>query len=413
MRNIIYFCIVKHPKFFFIALFLSAIFLHVSEVYARCDGETYHEGCNDSVEISLLTCSPGTEVYSLYGHTAIRYTNYAKNIDVVVNYGMFSFRQKYFILRFIFGLTDYEMGVVPFEFFYNEYKRENRYVVQQVLNLTKEEKDAVVAALDQNYLPENRVYRYNCFYDNCTTRARDIIFRNIRGKVLYANDKSEYPSFRSLTHSFNGDHPWARFGNDLLLGVNADKATDRNENQFLPFNLENDFADAKIVNAEGVKRPLVKATFKVIENTRQEVRQEDFLRPGTCAMIVFCLIVLVTSFEFFYKKNLWLFDSFLMFASGCAGFILFLMIFSQHPTTSINFQILLLNPLNLLLVYRVSKRLKQKRADNFWIYASLVIILFFIAGIFQKYAEGMYILALSLLVRCLWRTIYLKTDNDK
>ena len=44
----------------------------------------------DSIRFSLLTCAPGTEIYSLFGHTAIRYENYTRRIDVVFNYGMFS-----------------------------------------------------------------------------------------------------------------------------------------------------------------------------------------------------------------------------------------------------------------------------------------------------------------------------------
>ena len=134
----------------------------------------------DSITISLLTCSPGNEVYSLYGHTAIRYTDYRKGIDVAVNYGIFSFSKPFFVLRFIFGITDYEMGIMPFDYFCDEYKSEGRSVYEQELNLTAKEKLALRDAIDTNYLPQNRVYRYNYFFDNCTTRARDIIFSSGR-----------------------------------------------------------------------------------------------------------------------------------------------------------------------------------------------------------------------------------------
>ena len=90
----------------------------------------------DSVDIALLTCGPGDEVYSLYGHTAIRYTDHRTGEDMVINYGMFSFNQDYFVLRFVFGLTDYQMGITPFDYFMREYQYEGRWVYQQTLNLT-------------------------------------------------------------------------------------------------------------------------------------------------------------------------------------------------------------------------------------------------------------------------------------
>ena len=85
----------------------------------------------DSVEISLLTCGPGHEVYSLYGHTALRYNDRRTGEDWVVNYGMFSFRQRFFILRFVFGITDYKMGIIPFRDFMAEYEAEGKPIPVQ------------------------------------------------------------------------------------------------------------------------------------------------------------------------------------------------------------------------------------------------------------------------------------------
>lgn len=416
MRNINYFCIVKYQGVILISLIICFISLSIGEVNAynsSVQTGSLNNDKRDSIEISLLTCSPGTEVYSLYGHTAIRYTDYRKGIDVAINYGMFSFKKPFFILRFIFGLTDYEMGIIPFEHFYNEYKYSNRKVVQQVLNLTTKEKEAIIHAIEKNYLPENRIYRYNYFYDNCTTRARDIIINNINGRVVFTDERLSYPSFRDLIHSFNKNYPWARFGNDMLLGVKADKTTDIKEYQFLPYNLKNMFDNAIIENGDGNARPLIKQSFNIINNIPQNITQEYILRPNTCAIIILCTIIIVILFEFLFQKNLWPLDTFLMFSVGCIGLILFIMLFSQHPTTSTNLQILLFNPLPLLYIYRVTKNIKNKRADKFWIYSTGTIIIFFIAGIFQEYAEGIYILALSLLIRCIWRIIYQKIYNDK
>lgn len=189
MRNMNYFCIVKRFKTFIILAIICLISLNTNEISASNSVQSLTTD-EDSIEISLLTCAPGQEVYSLYGHTAIRYNDKKKGIDIAINYGMFSFKAPFFILRFIFGLTDYEMGIIPFDAFCEEYRYENRSVTQQVLNLTAKEKKEIIKAIEKNYLPENRVYRYNYFYDNCTTRARNILLDNIDGEVCYPNKRS-------------------------------------------------------------------------------------------------------------------------------------------------------------------------------------------------------------------------------
>ena len=133
----------------------------------------------DSVDISLLTCGPGQEVWSYYGHTALRIEDHVHGTDLAVNWGMFSFKQAFFILRFVFGMTDYQIGIFPMEHFIAEYSSEGRWVRQQRLALTREEKIKILSAIDENNKEENRTYRYNFFFDNCTTRARDMIIRNL------------------------------------------------------------------------------------------------------------------------------------------------------------------------------------------------------------------------------------------
>lgn len=413
MRNINYFCSVKHFRVF-ITLIICIISFASNETYASNIQPSATKG--DSVEISLLTCAPGKEVYSLYGHTAIRYQNKVNGIDVAINYGIFSFRAPFFILRFIFGLTDYEMGIIPFDIFCEEYRYANRTVTQQVLNLTTEEKKEIIEAIERNYLPENRVYRYNYFYDNCTTRARDILLNHIKGKVYYTNDRKQYHSFRELIHLFNENEPWARFGNDILLGVKADQKTTLNEFQFLPFNLMHNFENAKIKDLNNKIRPLTISQYDIVQCPNGHIDTENSfpLRPIECAWIIFGLVTIITSIEFFKKIKLWAFDVVLMLFDGIVGLIILMMFFSEHPTTSTNLQIFLFNPLALFYLYYIVQQKKKKRntTKHFWFYSIVSLILFFIGGLFQDYAEGTYVLALSLLVRCISNIIQEK-NNDK
>lgn len=401
MRNMNYFCSVKRFRILIILVITSIVSFTVSEIYANENVQPLSANV-DSVEISLLTCAPGDEVYSLYGHTAIRYNNKVTGVDIAINYGMFSFNAPFFVLRFIFGLTDYEMGIIPFDVFCDEYKRENRTVTQQILNLTAEEKRKIINAIEINYLPDNRVYRYNYFYDNCTTRARDILLENINGKVYYSNERKEYPSFRALIHSFNENDPWARFGNDILLGVKADKSTSLSEYQFLPFNLMHDFENAKVKSSEGTVRKLIGSQYDVVQCYTNGVDAGNSfpMRPIVCAWIIFGITVLITCIELVRKKAFRAFDAVFMLFDGCVGLIILLMFFSEHPTTSTNLQIFLFNPLSLLYFYFIAKQKKNNTKNRFWLYALCSIILFFLGGLFQEYAEGTYVLALSLLIRC-------------
>ena len=357
----------------------------------------------DSVEISLLTCSPHEAIYSLYGHTAIRINDQRNGEDLAVNYGLFSFEKPHFVLRFLFGLTDYEMGIEPFEAFCRQYRYYGSSVTQQVLNLTNEEKWNIVKAVNINYMPENSVYRYNYFYDNCTTRAVDMLTTHLAdAHVVFEGEQQKYPSFRELVHGCLPHHPWNRFGNDMLLGVKADCKTTLREHQFLPANAMDDFRHAMIVGQDGSNRPLVLREEIVVPEGAQDVWKDFPLSPKDVFLIVLAITVLITLLEAYTKKVLWGYDALLMILCGLAGIVLFLMLFSQHPTVRVNLLLLLLNPLPLFFIWRMIRRARRRLPDRQYAGWIILICLFFIGGIWQHYAEGIFLLASSLLIRNVW-----------
>ena len=261
----------------FIALFLTTI----TPMAAQQDSLRM-----DSVEISLLTCQPHDEIYSLYGHTAIRYHDLRKGgIDIAFNYGIFDFKKPFFVLRFVFGLTDYELGAYPYRLFQEEYRRFGSMVTEQVLDLTDEEKAILQQALALNMENENRVYRYNYFYNNCTTKARDIIEKSINGKIEYESRDDYAPTYREMVHEMTRDNPWARFGNDLLLGIKADSKTNMRQQEFLPYNLMYDFDHAQIY-LYGQYRPMVKERRIAVPAGVQMVKQGFPLTPLQCMVIL-------------------------------------------------------------------------------------------------------------------------------
>ena len=361
---------------------------------------------NDSVQISLLTCSPGAEVYNLFGHTAIRYQNKKQLVDVVFNYGMFDFRKPHFVFRFTLGQTDYELGIEDYQEFLANYAQQGRNVEEQVLNLTPEEKNRLSELLMKNYLPENRVYRYNFFYDNCSTRPRDKIEESIFGKVVYPTF-NEKLSFRDIIHQYTVSHPWARFSIDLCLGAAADKPITQRLMMFCPFYLRNFVANAKIVSQTGT-RPLVSHYNKLLISQSTLHEKGFFPTPLQCALFLFIVVAGLTIYGLRKKKSLWGLDLVLFVAAGLGGCIIaFLMLFSTHPTVSSNFQILVLHPFYLFCLpwVLIAERTHRKSTPMilFTVILTLFIVLF--AFIPQKFDFAIVPLALSLLVRSLSHVI--------
>jgi len=361
----------------------------------------------DSVEISLLTCQPHDEVYSLYGHTAIRYHELIKGgIDAAFNYGVFNYNAPFFAIRFVFGLTDYELGAYPTQLFEREYRHFGSMVTEQVLNLTNEEKYNLRMALVENLKPANCVYRYNYFYNNCTTKARDIIEHHINGKLEYAGREDYTPTYREMVRHMTRNNPWSRFGNDLLLGIQADSKTAMRQQEFLPDNLLYDFDHAQIY-ANGQYRPLVKERRIMVPAGVQMVHNGFPLTPTQCGIILLVVGLVLFVIQWRMRRAFILWEGLLLLTSGIIGFMLFLMLFSQHPTVQLNLQILLFNPLHLIYLWPVIKG----RQTRYWMICAVMVALFLIGSLFQSYAEGLYTLALCLLLQSIHHLFTRKTNE--
>ena len=352
----------------------------------------------DSVRVSLLTCAPGSEIYALFGHSAIRYENPSQNQDWVFNYGLFSFKDPNFVFRFVKGETDYQLGVIPYPYFEAEYAMRGSSVYQQELNLTEAEKVKLIQLLQENYLPANRVYRYNYFYDNCTTRARDKIEESIQGKVVYPKNE-KIVSYRDILHEFTDGSEWSEFGIDLCLGSEADEPIDERKQMFAPFYMLAAARGAMIHRTDTVV-PLIRKEVKIVDAILED--EPAFpLSPMTCALLLLACTVLMVGWSV-YKGRPCLAWSALMFSlQGLGGCIIaFLFFFSLHPTVGSNWLLILFNPLPLLylpvMIYRGVKRLK----DPYHVYNAVCLTSFMILMPFipQEFNPTVLPLALNLLL---------------
>lgn len=388
------------------------IFIHIL-LFCFCTpmaaGETNAcraKGGTDSVRVSLLTCAAGGEIYELFGHTAIRYENYTRGIDAVFNYGMFDFGAPNFALRFALGETDYWLGVNSFQGFSAAYFNDGRDVWQQTLNLTPEEKERLVALLEENYRPENRMYRYNIFYDNCATRPRDQIERAVDGTLQYAGnmtDHSEGISFRDLLHRYTEGHPWARFGIDLVIGSPADRPVSRREMMFIPFYVQEYLGKARVADKEGRTRPLVAKEEKIVVTGKTPA---DFIgggiTPMQSALLLLALTAVLSAYGLRKKKTLWGLDCLLFAAAGMAGCVIaFMALFSQHPAVGTNFLLSVFHPLHLFCLPFMLCRVRKRKISRYMMANFIVLTLFMAlwAVIPQRIPPAVLPLALCLLIR--------------
>ena len=348
----------------------------------------------DSVRISLLTCEPGSEIYALFGHSAIRYENPAKQEDWVFNYGMFSFKEPNFVMRFVKGETDYRLGVVPFRYFEAEYGMRGSSVYQQELNLTNVEKEKLAGLLFENYLPANRVYRYNYFYDNCTTRARDKIEESIQGKVVYpVSDR--VVSYRDILHEFTAGSEWSEFGIDLCLGSEADEPIDERKQMFAPFYMLVAARGALIHRADTMM-PFVRKETKIVDAVLED--EPAFpLSPMACALLLLAVTVIIVGRGLYKGRQCLAWNVVMFLLQGLGGCIIaFLFFFSLHPTVGSNWLLILFNPLPLIyLPWLIGRGIKQQK-DPYHVYNAAVLTSFILLMPFLPQEFNLTVLPLAL-----------------
>lgn len=300
------------------------------------------------IRISVLTCSPGQEVYSLYGHTAIRAAAPARGFDAVFNYGVFSFSQPHFIGRFLLGECDYMSEAVVFDAFYRAYEARGSRVTEQVLSLSQGEANNILRVLLTNIEPENSAYRYNYLYNNCTTRVRDVIEQEVQGTITYPS-RTPAQTTREVLHHYTQEHPWASEGNDFLLGAEMDTLASDRLLMFAPEYMMHYLAQAQVHAKDGSVRPLVAETRVLTPGREVPVEREFPMSPGQAGWGVLALCLLVVLAEFLTRHVCKWWSALLLLAHGVAGsLVLFMFLFSAHPGVGSNWLVWPYNSFALL-----------------------------------------------------------------
>lgn len=298
---------------------------------------------------SVITCGPGDDFYTTFGHSAIRICDTAKGIDLVYNYGTFDFNTPHFYWKFMRGQLDYMLGRTTFDNFMVEYLTEGREVREQRLTMEPRQVCNLFVLLETNYLPEYRHYRYDFFRDNCATRIRDMVYAAWGGDTLLMR-KTEPMSYRRLvTGTLKGTLEWWRLGIDLLFGLPADHVCDANERMFWPLELEAEFAECCPADV-WVAPYIVEPSQQLIPERRDPLSRS--FPPVVVFVLVFVAVALMT---WKCRWPRWA-DRVLFVLAGLVGlFLLFMWFGTDHYCTEWNLNVLWASPLLILIAIRLER----------------------------------------------------------
>jgi hypothetical protein len=295
---------------------------------------------SSKAEVVLITVAPGKELHSAFGHTILWINDSSNGIDRAYSFGTFDFRTENFYLKFLMGTLPYTISVHSMrdEFEYNA-QYEKRGMIAQKLQLDSLQKNAIFQALEKNLLPENREYAYKFFYDNCSTRIRDMIEKNAPGKYTWKQAPNlEGKSYRDWMNKYLVPNSWVTLGMNLALGVPSNVKATASQSCYLPDNLASATNLAKGLSANPV------TLFDA------EVSSEaafDFMGPYVILLILTALV------GFFTFKNKFSYAADVAFFSVIgilAWFVFFLGTATNHEVMAYNPASLMLFPLNFPLV---------------------------------------------------------------
>ena len=368
-----------------------------------------------TAEVRILTCGPFQgELYSAFGHSAIRVTDPMRGYDVVYNYGIFDFNQPNFYLNFARGYLNYKLAAQSYRDFKYGYVYYNRYIHEQILNLTQAQKQQLFDFLQWNMQPENQYYYYDYFYNNCATKIRDALKATFKEDLQFDGSYIDMNyTIRDLTHIYLKQQPWGELGIDIGLGLPMDVKATPEMYMFLPDYIESGFNHATILH-NGHPEPLVKDT-EVTYESQPEEDQSSNITPLIVFSFLLVIGIIISFIGYRKDKGYFGFDVVLFSILGLVGWVLFLLwVATDHHAAAKNFNLLWAIPLHFPVVFFL---LKKHIPDWIRIYfqatclISLILIVMW-AFLPQDIHYSLVPLVILILVRSYYIQRYLSYERD-
>lgn len=372
---------------------------------------------SEKAEIRVLTCGPDIdELYSAFGHSAIRVYDPERRIDLIYNYGVFDFDQPNFYLNFAKGFLYYKLAVQEYRKFKYAYIYYNRFIHEQRLDLTQEQKQKVFEFLQWNARPENMHYRYDYFYDNCATRIRDAFATALGDQLVYDLDYVEGGmTIRELTDIYLTPYPWGDLGIDLGLGLPMDRVADSWMYMFLPDYIEQAFGAAKIYHGDTLK-PLVTKNIVTYASVPEDEGPTLLYTPAFIFWSLFAIVLTFTVWQWrsgrSSRNSKWL-DAVLFSFTGLLGWALLLLwLATDHQAAARNMNILWAFPLNFPVALWLLKQSQPQWVRYYFGFIAVLLLIILIFWLFlpQHLHFSLIPVCLMLAVRAMF--IFL-TSNKK
>ena len=344
--------------------------------------KSLHSQDSCGLRISLLTCTPGSELYSVFGHNALRVVDSVAGTDIVYNYGTFDFDDPSFYTKFVRGKLLYFLSQQSFQNFKYEYEYFKRGITEQVFAFDCTEKKVIQAKLFDNMQEQNRYYKYDFLKDNCTTRLRDIIFSSASLKKDSLRLSSITPStYRNYLHTYldRTKMPWTTLGIDLLLGLTADIKMNLFQSMFLPDYLKKEVEITKI----GSKNLVMEENIIVEDLQPLPNSPAPFLLPFSFLLVIsFVGLMTGISKKASIKRFHQHFIRALFLVTGLLGLLLVFTWFgTDHQSFSYNLNIVWTFPLNLVFFYMMRNQISSGYV-LFKIFSILTLLVLFLSIIF-------------------------------
>jgi len=358
------------------------------------------------IRVSLLTCEPGEDLYSTFGHSALRITDSVNYDDIVFNYGTFDFREPGFYTKFIRGKLMYYLSTDEFDSFTSFYREENRGITEQVLQLTSAEKRKIKQLLQQNLESANRFYKYDFTFDNCTTRLRDLIENTADSSVSYGSVLQKKTKFRELIYEYldYNDKQWSKLGIDLLLGSKTDAVMTSRQVMFLPEYLMKTLDKTKIG-----RTPVVQASYNLYLTTPQNKSKNYLTHPEIIFSLLFLLIVFLSfSKNISVQKFIQNFDAFIFFIIGVSGILILFMWFgTDHLMCRNNYNLLWAWPLHTIAAFYTHS--KKSSAKNYFTLTAIVNIALLLLWFFLP--QHLNISFIPVVMLLIFRSVMIRNKN--
>ena len=376
--------------------------LFVLPLQLAADSDHLPDTLSAKAELSVLTCAPGTELYSIFGHSSIRVYDPGQRIDWVFNYGTFDFATPGFAVKFARGKLEYYVLSYSMRNFLAEYEEDGRSVREQVLRLDDAQKEAMLQALKRNELPENKFYLYDFFYDNCASRERDLLRKTLGDKLrLQAPSGKEYGSYRALIQPYLHVLPWTDFGIQIALGSPTDKEAGLEGAVFLPDHLH-DVLAASEVQDNGTWKPLVKDTRTLHDAPAPTAPVNGFFSPWIVMWLVLLVTAAISFLPFGNAHGFRIFDTLLFGATGLLGIVLLLFwLATDHEATYANLNLIWALPTHLLFAVAVLVPRWKNFVVKYATAGAAILVLFLLANWFlpQGFHPAIYPLVAAMTLR--------------